>query len=160
MAYVRRRTTKAGSLSTTLVEAYRDEQGQPRQRLLTNLHGEPDVLRALAKAIYRLTNWENVFPKPFEGVDNENPKTWPAWKLAAAVKYFAKHDAELEALKREIEILSAHCTASDDEIQAAIEEHQRAVSNAATAALGSMMYVGKAEGDHKAVDARLRRLLR
>ena len=49
MAYVRKRTTKAGSPSTTLVEAYRDRRGRPRQRVLANLHGEPDTLRALAK---------------------------------------------------------------------------------------------------------------
>jgi hypothetical protein len=49
MAYVRTRTTKAGTLSTALVEAYRDAQGRPRQRLLANLHGEPTPLQALAK---------------------------------------------------------------------------------------------------------------
>ena len=51
MAYVRTRTTKAGTLSTALVEAYRDAQGRPRQRLIANLHGEPTPLRALAKLI-------------------------------------------------------------------------------------------------------------
>src|SRR5580765_7842947 len=49
MAYIRTRTTKAGSISTTLVESYRDATGRPRQRVLANLHGEPDILRALAK---------------------------------------------------------------------------------------------------------------
>src|SRR6516164_9919101 len=49
MAYVRKRTTKAGSVSTMLVEAYRDKSGHPRQRILANMHGEPDTLRALAK---------------------------------------------------------------------------------------------------------------
>jgi hypothetical protein len=46
---VRKRTTKAGTVSTALVESYRDDQGRPRQRLIANLHGEPDPLRALAK---------------------------------------------------------------------------------------------------------------
>src|SRR5437016_5667784 len=49
MAYVRRRTTQAGMVSTPLVEAYRDDQGRPRQRVLANLHGEPDTFHALAK---------------------------------------------------------------------------------------------------------------
>jgi hypothetical protein len=49
MAYVRKRTTKAGAPSTTLVEAYRDKSGRPRQRVLADLHGEPNILRALAK---------------------------------------------------------------------------------------------------------------
>src|SRR5262249_10915318 len=47
MAFVRKRITKAGSVSTTLVEAYRDDQGRPRQRVLANLHGESDTLCAL-----------------------------------------------------------------------------------------------------------------
>jgi hypothetical protein len=49
MPHVRQRITKAGSASTALVESYRDGEGRPRQRLLANLHGEPDTLRALAK---------------------------------------------------------------------------------------------------------------
>jgi hypothetical protein len=53
MPYVRTRTTKAGATSTTLVEAYRDEKGRPRQRVLANLHGEPDALSALVKLAYQ-----------------------------------------------------------------------------------------------------------
>ena len=49
MPYVRSRTTKAGTPSTALVDAYRDKEGRPRQRLLASLHGEPTTLRALAK---------------------------------------------------------------------------------------------------------------
>jgi hypothetical protein len=49
MTHVRRRITKAGSVSTALVESYRDENGRPRNRLLANLHGEPDTISALAK---------------------------------------------------------------------------------------------------------------
>ena len=47
MAYFRQRITKAGTVSTALVESYRDGQGEPRQRVLVNLHGEPE--RALAR---------------------------------------------------------------------------------------------------------------
>ena len=53
MAYVRQRITKAGTVSTALVESYRDGQGEPRQRVLVNLHGEPDTLRALARLTVR-----------------------------------------------------------------------------------------------------------
>jgi hypothetical protein len=49
MAYVRRRTTKAGVLSTALVESYRDGNRRLRQRLLANLHGAEDTLHALAR---------------------------------------------------------------------------------------------------------------
>jgi hypothetical protein len=49
MAYIRRRTSKAGAISTALVEAYRDGQGRPRQRLLANLHGELTPLKCFAR---------------------------------------------------------------------------------------------------------------
>lgn len=49
MAYIRRRASKNGSVSTILVESYRDDQGRPRERALANLHGESTCLDALAK---------------------------------------------------------------------------------------------------------------
>ena len=49
MPFTRKRTSKAGSISTTLVESYRNEAGRPRIRILANLHGERDTLSALAK---------------------------------------------------------------------------------------------------------------
>ena len=49
MAFVRQRKTKAGSSSTALVGAHRDDQGRPRQRVLANLYGAQDTLTALAK---------------------------------------------------------------------------------------------------------------
>jgi hypothetical protein len=42
-----KRTTKAGTISTTLVEAYCDKQGRPHQRVLANLHGKPTALAAV-----------------------------------------------------------------------------------------------------------------
>ena len=53
MAYVKTRTTSSGAISTALVEAFRDDKGRPRQRVLANLHGELDVLSALAKLAAR-----------------------------------------------------------------------------------------------------------
>jgi hypothetical protein len=49
MPFIRKRSTKTGSISSTLVESYRDEAGRPRLRVLANLHGEPDTPSALAK---------------------------------------------------------------------------------------------------------------
>ena len=49
MAFVRRRTTSGGTLVTTLMESYRDEQGRPRQRTLANLHGAESPDQALAR---------------------------------------------------------------------------------------------------------------
>jgi hypothetical protein len=154
MAYIRQRTTKAGSLSTALVEAYRDEQGQPRQRLLANLHGEPDVVRALAKATCRRVALENFIAEQ-RTVAATAPDDYDA-KLVA--RYFAKLDAKLAAIEREIEVLSAHCTASEDEIQAAAKEHQRALEDAQAAALGALFYEWKIKKDRRALAVELRRL--
>ena len=49
MAFVRKRETKTGAVSTTLVEGYRDDGGRPRQRVLANLHGAETTLEALAR---------------------------------------------------------------------------------------------------------------
>ncbi len=52
MAFVRRRKTKGGGLSTALVEAYRDaDGGAPRQRVLANLYGCETPLLAVAKLV-------------------------------------------------------------------------------------------------------------
>jgi hypothetical protein len=50
-AFVKRRTTKSGVLSTALVESYMDERGRPRQRILANMHGGEDELRALGRLV-------------------------------------------------------------------------------------------------------------
>jgi hypothetical protein len=147
MAYIRRRETSAGSLSTALVEAYRDDQGRPRQRLLANLHGEPDVLRALVKAVRRFTDMQE-FIKQQRVVAAEGDHDA---KLVA--RYFAKLDAKLKAIEREIEVLSAHCTASDDDIRAATGEHQQALKDAEADMLGALLHKSDAA-------AKLRRLRR
>ena len=52
MAFVRRRKTRGGGLSTALVEAYRGaDGGAPRQRVLANLYGCEKPLLALAKLV-------------------------------------------------------------------------------------------------------------
>jgi hypothetical protein len=152
MAYVRRRTTKGGSVSTALVEAYRDARGQPRQRLLANLHGEPDTLRGLARLIFqraalrkhRAEQWAEVQP-------GERDEEWVA-------AFFAKIDGDLAALAKDIAIVEKHCTATAAEIRAAIKEHERALKDAEAAALGSLLYVAEHENAHKALKTALRRL--
>ena len=49
MAFVRKRISPSGNLSTTLVESHRDSNGKPRQRGLANLYGCETTLEALAK---------------------------------------------------------------------------------------------------------------
>ena len=49
MAFIRKRRTSSGNLSTALVEPYRNSAGKPRQRVLANLYGCETALEALAK---------------------------------------------------------------------------------------------------------------
>jgi len=100
--YITRRITKTGTVSTALVEAYRDEQGRSRQRLLASLHGEPDTLRALARlAMQRmklLTEREELANG--KATDDEGDVI----DAATARKVIAVIDSELATLEK-------HCTA-------------------------------------------------
>ena len=49
MAFIRKRRTSSGNLSTALVEPHRDNAGRPRQRVLANLYGCETTLEAVAK---------------------------------------------------------------------------------------------------------------
>src|SRR5512143_773567 len=49
MAFIRKRITKNRIVSTALVEAYRDENGKPRQRLIANLRGAETLAEALGR---------------------------------------------------------------------------------------------------------------
>jgi hypothetical protein len=124
MAYIRRRTTKAGSVSTALVESYRDEKGRPRQRLLANLHGEPDTTRALAKLI----------------VQNESP-----------------NDAHLAI---EMNVIKEHCSATPEEIQAAIRTYKQTLDEAVAYGTGALLYKWKHDDLLKAAKVKLRRMRR
>jgi hypothetical protein len=102
MAYIKRRITKTGTVSTALVEAYRDEQGRPRQRLLASLRGEPDTLRALARLTMQrmklLTKRDELANG--KATDDEGDVI----DAATARKVIAVIDSELAALEK-------HCTA-------------------------------------------------
>ena len=151
MAYIRRRTTKAGSVSTALVEAYRDGRGRPRQRLLANLHGEPDTLRALARLIFQRAALRKHRAEQWAEAQSCDDK-----ELVAA--FFAQIDADLAALERDIAVVEQHCTATAAEIRAAIKEHEQALKDAEATALGALLYVARHESAHKACKATLRRL--
>jgi hypothetical protein len=153
MPHIRRRTTKAGSVSTAHVESYRDEMGRPRQRLLANLHGEPDMVSALAKLEFqrdalRKHRDEQRAEEPLpNGGDDE-----------IAVEYFAKIDDDLAAMENEISIIKKHCSAAPDEIQAAIAAHKIALDDALAMATGSFMYACRHANAHKTYKAKLRRM--
>jgi hypothetical protein len=141
MAYVRKRTTKAGSLSTTLVESYRDAAGRPRQRVLANLHGEPDALRALAK----LTAMYDVLSKQREEEHAAPSNEGAGFVLVtdrALTEYnhrLAQIDRQLATIERELAVIDKHCTASDDEFQEAVQRYQREYCEAFERVLGLAM---------------------
>ena len=123
MAYVRTRATKAGSVSTTLVESYRDEMGRPRQRTLANLHGEPDTLRALAK----LVSLHDVLLEQREE-EHAEPSSRGAGFVLVTDRALTEHnhriaqiDRQLATIEQEIAVINQHCTASDDEFQQAVQ---------------------------------------
>ena len=108
MAYVVRRVTKAGAVSTALVESYRDEQGRPRQRLLANLHGEPNTSRGLARLAVRRTKLlaERKEMASGKAIDDETGEVVDA---ALAKKVIAHIDAKLADLAREQAIIKKQC---------------------------------------------------
>ena len=150
MAYIRKRTTKAGSVSTTLVESYRDETGRPRQRILANLHGEPDTLRALAKlaAMHDLLLGRE-HAEPSKGGAGFVLVTERA--LTQYDRRVAQIDRQLTAIKRELAVIDKHCRASDDEFEEAVQRHKREYCEAFERAMGLAIA-------RKQADAALRRM--
>jgi hypothetical protein len=164
MAYVHRRTTKAGLQSTALVEAYRDDQGRPRQRRLANLHGEPDPLRALAKlAVQRDALRKERDALAAEAVHADRfYETISSNALAAGpggitALYSTAERKEIDRLMRQRErllkrlaavnrilariqkdgvVIKKHCAATPDEVQAAIKAHQAERDKAEAEMLG------------------------
>jgi hypothetical protein len=159
MPYIRTRKTKAGSISTTLVEAYRDA-GRPRQRVLANLHGEPDMLSALGKlAMMRRGLLNELERNPLETYEARESVKGAGFVLRTE-RAVAKHDArvaqiyrQLDAIDRDAAVIGRYCTASDDEIEAAAEAYRKRVLTA----LGKVMALGSAKRE---ADAELRRLYR
>jgi chromosome segregation ATPase len=177
MAYVRTRTTRAGTISSALVEAYRDKQGRPRQRVLANLRGEPDPLKALAKlaaqrqalrkeskalvAEAEAANrfYEVVTQSVLHGVQYSAEQRKEIDDLMRQrerlLKRFAKVEASLAAVEKEGAIIKKHCTASPDEIQAAIRAYKTELRDAEALVFGLEL---AANDELKRAKAALRRL--
>jgi hypothetical protein len=138
MAHVRKRTTKAGSVSTTFVESYRDETGRPRQRVLANLHGEPDTLRALAK----LAVMHDVLSEQREEEHAEPGKRGAGFVLVserALTEHkhrIAQIDRRLVAIERDMAVIDKHCTAGDNDFQEAVRCYRQEYCRAFELALG------------------------
>ena len=113
------------AVSTTLMESYRDEQGRPRQRVLANLHGEPDTLRALAKLALMhdalLQQREEEYAEP--GKRGAGFVLVTARALTRHNRRIAQIDRQLDSLEREMAAIDQHCSASDDEFEKAAQRY-------------------------------------
>ena len=142
MAYVKIRT-RAGSVSTALVEAYRDQKGRPRQRVLVNLHGEPDPLSALAKLAARR---DDLQKERAEAVDANKFYEVVTLNSLQGKQYTASERREIDALMRKRDrllarmpkieadlaaiqtdgvVIKKHCSATPDQIQYAIKAYKK-----------------------------------
>ena len=144
MAFVRQRKTKAGFISTALIESYRDGLGRPRQRILANLYGAPDTTVALAKltAQRRLLRKENRtltsdLEKAEEFYAAITRKTIAGQAIdhnfrvrARLLKRAAKIKADLGRIQKDGAIIKKHCTATDGEIQQAIRDYKKVLEHA------------------------------
>ena len=169
MAFVRRRTTKAGGVSTTLLEAYRDQTGKPRQRVLANLHAAETLLEALAKLAAqreRLRKEKAELAPELEGAarfyETFTTAVLNRRKYSAAerkeidrlmrarnrlLKRAKKVDADLARIQKDGAVIRKHCDASPDEVQAAIRKYKKELANAEALVLGTEFYAdhGKRE---------------
>ncbi|MCH8917397.1 MAG: hypothetical protein IIC52_05015 [Proteobacteria bacterium] len=161
MAFVRQRKTKAGFISTALIESYRDGLGRPRQRILANLYGAPDTTVALAKlaAQRRLLRKENRtltsdLEKAEEFYAAITRKTIAGQAIdhnfrvrARLLKRAAKIKADLGRIQKDGAIIKKHCTATDGEIQKAIRDYKKELEDAEMVVLGSEWGFERAKND-------------
>jgi hypothetical protein len=147
MAHVRRRITKAGTVSTALVESYRDQHGRPRQRILANLHGEPDPLRALAKLAVTHDALSEGREEERAEPSNEGAG-FVLFTQRALTKYdrrIAQIDRQLVSVERDMAALIEHCRPSDDEFQEAVRRYKQEYCEAFEQVLGGSIALKQAK---------------
>ena len=140
MAFIRKRTTKNGVVSTALVEAYRSG-GKPKHRIIANLHGattlaeavgrlaakrdrlkkeraalaadEPHV-RELLQAVH-----ENTYVRGITYTGDELRKVKRLQRQAnRLLRRLPEIDAEIDQINIEGGMIKKHCIATADEIRA------------------------------------------
>jgi hypothetical protein len=161
MAHVRTRATKAGLVSTALVESYRNENGEPRQRLLANLHGEPDTLSALAKLAARREELRKEKDKlgatEFPTKDGE---IVPAAQRVfdRLVRRIERIEADLAVLQKDGAVIKKHCAATPEEVQAAIQAYKLKLRNDENLVKGLALSAALGKIRHGTAMAKLKRV--
>ena len=92
---------------------HRDDQGRPRQRLIANLHGEPDPLRALAKIT---TQWDSLRAQLEELVEMPPGNNQSSEQRTDWLRRFEKIERDLAALGKDRAAVEKHCMATEDEL--------------------------------------------
>jgi hypothetical protein len=157
MAFVRKRTTKTGVVSTALVESYRQE-GKPRQRVIANLRGAESLRAAhgrLAAERDRLREERQRLEPDIKGAAEfyelftsatVNGRVWSAEerkeidrllrRRRGILKRAGEVDAQLALIQREGAAVKKHCTASADELRAEAANHAKRLHDAECFDLG------------------------
>ena len=173
MAYVKIRRRHLAAVSTALVEAYRDQKGRPRQRVLVNLHGELDPLSALAKLAARRDDlqkeaaevvdankfYEVVTLNSLQGKQYTAPQRREIDALMRKrdrlLARMPKIEADLAAIQKDGVVIKKHCSATPDQIQDAIKAYKKKRHDAEAMVLGTEYILRQQLKQEK---ARLRRL--
>jgi len=161
MAFIRKRRTSSGNLSTTLVEPYRDSAGKPRQRVLANLYGCETTLEALAKLsaqrlrlrqerkeiesmLAKTAEWAAVAvrfatdPAEFKraGITAQEYQ-----ELSQLMKGRKKAEARLDRIdallgriQKDGAVIRKHVDGTEQDVQKAIKDYQEKLSSAEAAA--------------------------
>lgn len=146
MAFVRKRTTKTGVISTALVESYRKD-GKPRHRVLANLHGAESLTVALGRLAAERDKLRkerqqlepNIEPaEEFYRVMTGATMAGQVWSAEERkeidqllkqrkrlLKRVAEIDARLVAIQAEGVAIKKHCQGSADEIRAEAAKHAK-----------------------------------
>ena len=150
MAFIRKRTTRRGVISTALVESYRQD-GKIRHRLIANLHGAESLVAALGRlaAEREAVRKERAELEPsiphaeeFYQVITTAVRNGHVWspderkeidRLLRDRKRLLRRmtaiDKQLERIQRADAAIKKHCTASADEIRAEANKHAKTLDH-------------------------------
>jgi len=146
MAFIRKRTTRRGVISTALVESYRQD-GKIRHRLIANLHGA----ESLVAAVGRLAAEREAVRKERAELESSIPHAEEFYQVITTavrnghvwspddrkeidrllrdrkrlLRRMTAIDKQLERIQREDAAIKKHCTASADEIRAEANKHAK-----------------------------------
>jgi len=145
-----------------LVEAYRDADGRPRQRILANLYGAETSLEALAKLAAqrerlrkerasRQSELDNSFEaygvvtmgglqgRRFSPVERKMIDRFLSGRRRVEAR-IKEIDAALARIQKNGVVIRKHCDASQAEIQTAIRQYKKQLDEAETIALGAAFH--------------------